>query len=229
MKSRKKVSFDQSYGRPPPDEGWLWCTEERLKSDAYRLAPHNVRRFLDQLELEHLRHARRENGKLMAQYDDLEKRGIGRRYIRAAIEEAAARGLVEVMEQGYRDGNKRWASLYRLTYFATYQGKIEHAPTNEWRRYKEPEKNRIQLPKLPLGPVAKLPLGDFAESEVSSQIPSGQSDTIPSGHGVHCLLKSLASSDDDKDGPAADAPPRHDQDYETWDDDQAALLPSCDP
>jgi hypothetical protein len=102
-------------------------------------SPH-LRRLLDFLHVEHLRHDRLQNGALLAPYGDLQKFGIGRRFIQGAITEGETRGLIEV-ERGFRT-----PSRYRLTYMpsVTVNPKTKvatkHAPTNEWKHFVAPKK-----------------------------------------------------------------------------------------
>ena len=141
-----KVSFKtRDVARPPEDEPWTWHSYSLLRSDAWRHRSINCARLLDFLELEHLRHGGAENGNLVAPYDQLVKWGLGRRLIRRAIEEAERRGLL-IADRGFRtlaDG-KVEPTRFRLTYLHSTIRDLKtavvtkHAPTNEWRRYKEP-------------------------------------------------------------------------------------------
>lgn len=76
-----------------------------------------------------MNHAGRENGALMATYNQLHEWGIGRRHIRAAIAEAEFLGLVQTERGGYF-GGKTECSQYRLTFYADRNG---NPATNEWK------------------------------------------------------------------------------------------------
>lgn len=157
----RKVSFrERDVSGPPEGSAWVWYTYELLRSDSWRGRSINLRRLLDYLEMEHLRHDRRENGRLMALYGDLVKEGIGRRLIMPAILEGEERGLI-VVDHGLCMANgKHEPSRYRLTYFPTCttdpktKATIWSAPTDEWRRYKAASrKNHFELAKGELGRV----------------------------------------------------------------------------
>ena len=117
-----------------------------------------------------MRHGRRENGHLLALYDDLVKFGIARRFILAAIDEGEARGFIEV-EHGLRLGNgKRQPSRFRLTYYehrtVDPKTKVEtwFPPTDEWRRYRDVRDttgkgNFLDMSKGELNSVYKGELG----------------------------------------------------------------------
>ncbi len=122
--SKEKRTFG-----PPKDEPWIWQTTEMLCSDAWKAMSINTRRLIDFLEIEHRNHAGRENGSLMATYDQLSEFGLSRRTICAAIDEAEFLGLVKTVRGG------RWAdtnrpSFFRLTFYAD---KSECPATNEWK------------------------------------------------------------------------------------------------
>jgi hypothetical protein len=115
---------------PPRDRPWVWQPTDLLASDAWRAMSINARRLVDFLMVEHRNHAGLENGNLMAPYDQLEKAGLTRECIAAAINEAEFMGLIRVRRGGRYAGTNR-PSSYRLTFYADK----EHAPpTNDWKR-----------------------------------------------------------------------------------------------
>src|SRR5260370_25325110 len=94
----RKISFrEKRVGGPPEHSAWVWHTHELIRSPAWRGASLALRRLLDFLELEHLRHERKMNGSLMALHEDLVKARIGKGQIRQTIAEGQRRGLIEVM------------------------------------------------------------------------------------------------------------------------------------
>lgn len=114
---------------PPKGEAWVWHTTELLCSPAWKAMSINTRRLIDFLEVEHRNHAGRENGNLMATYDQLVDFGLSRRIINAAVDEAEFLGLIRIVRGG------RWAdtnrpSTYRLTFYAD---KRRSPATNEWK------------------------------------------------------------------------------------------------
>lgn len=115
---------------PPEGEPWVWLTTELLASDPWRAMSINARRLIDFLLIEHRNHAGLENGNLKAPYDQLEKAGLTRECIAAAIDEAVFLGLIRVERGGRYAGTNR-PSTYRLTFRAA---KDNAPPTNDWKR-----------------------------------------------------------------------------------------------
>jgi len=94
-----------------------------------------ARRLLDTLEIENCRHSGKENGKLIATYDDFERSGVQRSCIREALDELVAAGLVEITRLGRRSyADLRSPSLYRLTYLHTFQNGQWVQPTHDWKK-----------------------------------------------------------------------------------------------
>ena len=126
------------------NDGFVPHRRELLESAAWRTRPINVMRLIEYLEAEHLRHCGKENGFLTAPYGQLERHGIGRRFIKDAIDDAVARGLVRITRQGSHW--HRTASRYQLTYLAWKllgaTGPEYVKPTDEWRDYRERRKQR---------------------------------------------------------------------------------------
>jgi hypothetical protein len=105
-----------------------------LESPAWIALSITARRILDRLELEHMAHAGKENGKLVCTYDDFVKYGAGRKYIAPAILELRSLGFIEVTQWGRQAvGDGRLPSKYRLTYVPTVEPYYQ--ATNEWRRF----------------------------------------------------------------------------------------------
>jgi hypothetical protein len=106
-----------------------------------------VVRLLDRIELEHCAHAGRENGYLTVPYNQFVEAGIGRRFIKAAIDEAVRLGLLIVERGLYRGGARRQPSRYRLTYlkwkFVPAAGAPYYLePTHDWRHFRPEKKAR---------------------------------------------------------------------------------------
>jgi hypothetical protein len=125
-----------------PGGPFIPLTAELLTSAAWRTKSINCTRLLEFLMIEHLNHAGSENGQLLAPYNQLVESGIGRRFIREAIQESVDRGLLRIARGKHDGGNKTRATRYRLTFLAdrhiadggaVYFG----APTDEWRRWSE--------------------------------------------------------------------------------------------
>jgi hypothetical protein len=206
MSSRmKKTSFrEKDVSGPPGDDPWLPFGYTLLKSDAWLSAWPHLRKLLDFLHIEHLRHDRQQNGKLLAPYSDLVKFGIGRRFILKAITEGERRGLIEV-DHGLSFANgKRAPSRFRLTYFHTRAADANHAPTNEWRHYVEPTPEKIVLvePKGELGPVHDGELG--SEPKLSVSAKNQVHDREPGASARWCTTSTDSpGSGNGRGGPAA--------------------------
>jgi hypothetical protein len=176
----KKTSFRaKDVGGPPEHSAWVWHTSELLRSAAWHGASPTLRRVLDYLEIEHLRHERRENGNLMALYGDLVKFGVSRGLILKTLQEGEARGLLRV-EHGFRipANGKQAPNRFRLTYLptCTFDPKSKATTwcraTDEWRRYVEParvRRNILVCTKMVPGSVPRTVLGDETESSVSAK------------------------------------------------------------
>ncbi len=111
---------------------FLGRTREMLKSPAFRGLSLTALRILARLEIEHMDHGGRDNGKLAVTYVDFMEYGVrGRRHIKPAIDELVDAGFIEITRKG-RAGNRefRQPSLYRLTYVHTNTA----GPTDEWRQ-----------------------------------------------------------------------------------------------
>jgi hypothetical protein len=186
----KKVSFKREKVSGPPDgSSWVWHTLDLLTSDAWVGRSFAVCRFIEFLEVEHLRNAGLENGNLKAPYDQLEKVGIWRRDIAKAIQDAVRRGLVEITGGG-RDfpTGKRAPTLYRLTFFSWKEDGVWQAPTDDWKRY-QVAKPPLGENQKPSGETAtrsgvKPPLGQKSHTQKLAEIqPSGETATRPNPSG----------------------------------------------
>src|SRR5690606_30425840 len=121
--------------RPPKDAAWVWHIKELVISDAWRCRSIHLMRLLDFLEIEHMNHAGKENGNLIATHEQLIEWGIGKQYISDAIDEGVYLGLIRV-KRGGRWAGRNDASKYRLTYYADRDG---NPATNEWKPKTEAE------------------------------------------------------------------------------------------
>ena len=119
----------------------LGPARELLASAGWRARSINCGRLIDFLLIEHMNHGGRENGELMATYDQLEAFGIGRRLVHAAMSEAERLGLISVERGGRRGFALNHASRLRLTWLPGKErdafGRIVWvSATNEWRSLK---------------------------------------------------------------------------------------------
>jgi hypothetical protein len=107
-------------------------TRKMLESFAYRTLSRAAHQILARIEIEHLSHGGKENGRLPVTYDDFEEYGTHRHSIAPAIRESVALGFLKVTEHGCA-GNREFRSpnKFELTYVP-----VKHAHghgTNEWR------------------------------------------------------------------------------------------------
>jgi hypothetical protein len=79
---------------------WAWLPREALESPAYRALSLSGHRVLARIQLEHLAHAGKENGKLPVTFLNFEEYGIHRSAIAPAIREAEALGFIRITLRG---------------------------------------------------------------------------------------------------------------------------------
>jgi hypothetical protein len=120
---------------PPTDQGnWDWHTIILKLSSAWRGRSPRLTRLIEFLEVENLRHAGLENGRLLAPYAQLVAWGMRRETLKDTIKEGVERRLIAVTGGGVDfDTGKRLPHLYRLTYYPT----TDAPPTDDWKRFQE--------------------------------------------------------------------------------------------
>jgi hypothetical protein len=148
----KRTSFSPSKAAKAAlgTDGFVGHTRALLESAAWQRRSIHLVRVLDRLELEHLAHSGRENGFLKVLYTDFVQYGVSRRYIKPALEEGVALGLIIITHQGsYAGSGRQDPSTYQLTYlqwkFIPAVGPPEYLePTNEWKKFSgtRPERKR---------------------------------------------------------------------------------------
>src|SRR5262245_57742640 len=99
-KDKAYYSSAKAARRALGDGGFVPHTAELLKSAAWRARSIYLVKLLDRLEIEHIAHAGKENGHLKVTYDQFVEHGISRRFVKHAIEEGEALGLLKVTERG---------------------------------------------------------------------------------------------------------------------------------
>jgi hypothetical protein len=118
--SRKQASFDMSKVHAPPGgQPFCWISRELMESPAWRARSLHCMRLIEFLQHEHMSHAGKENGGLVAPYAQLERWGISRRYIKDAIAEAEGLKLVQALRGGLRAHTKAAMTRFRLTFYHT--------------------------------------------------------------------------------------------------------------
>jgi hypothetical protein len=97
-----------------------------LESTVWRSLSIHARRLVDFLLIEHMRHGGRENGSLLAPWEQLIAFGIHAHFVSTAIEETERIGLVDC-----KRGVGRAPSLYGLTWLP----RGDDPPTHRWRNH----------------------------------------------------------------------------------------------
>jgi hypothetical protein len=114
---------------------------EMLLHPAWQKAPRPLRKVLERLEIEHLRHGGYNNGELFVSYLQFVDCGVSKRSIRPTLQLGEDLGLIEVI-QGHETvrSDIRPANSYRLTYVPA-RGKEN--PTDEWMRISSDQVDRL--------------------------------------------------------------------------------------
>ncbi|RWL47203.1 MAG: hypothetical protein EOR60_09570 [Mesorhizobium sp.] len=119
---------------------WVPHRLELFISPPWRLAPVPLRRMLERLEIEHMRHGGMNNGQLFVSFGQFQAANISRRKIAATLELGSALGLVETIRTDQPAGDLRGPNSYRLTYVPA---KGCTARTDEWKRIDEERATRL--------------------------------------------------------------------------------------
>ncbi|ODT22156.1 MAG: hypothetical protein ABS35_15485 [Kaistia sp. SCN 65-12] len=114
---------------------WLNCFVphrlEMLLSPAWQSAPRPLRRMIERLEIEHLRHGGLKNGELFVSFNQFVEFGISRRSIKPAQTLGKALGLLDVVQDhNLAQGSIRAPNAYRLTYVPAAGAT---SPSDDWR------------------------------------------------------------------------------------------------
>ena len=102
---------------------------EMLRSPAMRVLSLTGHRILARIEIEHAKHAGRENGRLPVTHADFREYGIDHNVVGSGIREVAALGFLEQTQRGFAGPTEHCPSLFRLTYLPASPAR----PTDEWR------------------------------------------------------------------------------------------------
>jgi len=163
---------------PPKDAPWIWETTEMKCSPAWQAMSINTRRLIDFLEVEHRNHAGRENGNLIATYDQLVDFGLSRSEIRSAIDEAVFLGLVQVVFEGGRWSDTNQPSRYCITFYADKNG---NPATNVWKGKTSEDiaawkQDRMKLKQIKKARKKNLIRGSTSRTTVVrfSELPDGK-------------------------------------------------------
>jgi hypothetical protein len=125
----------------PLHEPFVMRSAALLESRALRSLSRYARLMLDCFELEHCRHAGKENGYLIVTYNQFVEWGIARRFITRTITELEDAMLLVVEHRGRGTSGRGDPNLYRLTYLKSKVVPITGSPyfvepTNDWENFK---------------------------------------------------------------------------------------------
>ena len=159
--SGKLSGKERTLRAPPKGKAWTWRTGDMLTSVAHRSLSRHARLLLDFLECEHQNHAGRENGALLATYDQLHNWGIQRKRILKTIREAETFGFIKC-EHGGRYNMTNQPSRFRLTWFADREGtpatndwqKVGQADIDHWNKSRQKQNRGVKK-----GTTVRPPLG----------------------------------------------------------------------
>jgi hypothetical protein len=115
-----------------------------LESPAWRMLPHLAYQLLNRIELEHMRHGGKDNGRLVVTYTDVEKYAVCQnpRAIAQAVRQAEALGFLIVTRGRGGRGASRQPNQFRLTYL---EGQNGGPATDEWTEIQSEEDARARL------------------------------------------------------------------------------------
>jgi hypothetical protein len=113
---------------------WTKRRLDMMRSPAWRALSANAKCVIERLEIEHMLHAGKDNGRLVCTHRDLAEHGIRYPSIAAAIRNAVELGFVEITQRGYRSAGHGRPAHYRLTYLPSDAAD----PTNEWANIEPP-------------------------------------------------------------------------------------------
>lgn len=110
---------------------WIPHRLEMLLHPAWQKAPRPLKKIIERLEIEHLRHGGFNNGELYVSYLQLVDFGLSKRSIKPVLQLGEDLGLIEVIQRDEAvQGDIRPANAYRLTYVPA---KGKENPTDEWK------------------------------------------------------------------------------------------------
>lgn len=118
-----------------PGEPFVQLGQSLINSWAWRALSFAATQVFWRLNIEHMDHAGRENGRLPCTYSNFERYGVRRKSISKALDELQALGFIERTRKGHLrpEGESGAPSLYRITCLPVYRPDGIDKATNEWR------------------------------------------------------------------------------------------------
>lgn len=189
--------------------GWIPVRLSLMLSPAWQHRPKPVARLLERIQIEHLRHGGKENGRLCVSFDQLVDYGLSRRVVHEAIKAACDLGLLGLVQHDQIVGNIRPPNEYRLTYVPARE---KRAPTDEWRYVSETQAATIAQSFTAATSTRKKPEPSALSDAPSVPFPApvkGRSGSLSRAAPVPQRELSLISGGIDVSAaPAASEPPK---------------------
>jgi hypothetical protein len=166
-----------------------------LESRGYRALSLSAHRVLARIEVEHLKHGGKDNGRLPVTHRDFLEYGVRPNSVASAIHELTSWRFVRIMKKG-RSGKNSTPTEYLLTYVHTNN----RPPSNDYKRYagitNETVAKRV---------TKRWQLGSEAQQNPTNEtVANKPNETV-------ALSRETSSTDtalpDDRHGPAGDAAP----------------------
>jgi hypothetical protein len=157
---------------------------EMMRSPAWRALSGAAKSVIERLEIEHMLHAGKANGRLICTYNDFVEYGIRRMSIAPGIRQGSAFGFVEITQRGRRSPAGGNPTHYRLTYLPTNTC----GPTDEWREVKPNRRQSLSFARPPTprskplhqDPKMQIVGSENATDTVAKTIPtSGAKSLLP--------------------------------------------------
>lgn len=177
--------------------GWLPHRLQLVTSPAWRMRTVPLSNLLERIEIEHMRHAGQENGRLCVSYDQFVAHGVSRKIIRPTINLGIDLGLLDVGQSDEWQGDVKAPNHYRLTYVPE---KGRRAPSDEWASVTEAQAaalvaefqavasaRRKSKSQFPFTPPTSSPFtrkgGSTSSPFTQSSVPLGEHTLISGGNG----------------------------------------------
>ncbi|TBZ00226.1 hypothetical protein [Rhizobium leguminosarum] len=128
----KTFDLVKKHTRPPEDQGgWMAITHDLLESAAFRTLSVNATKAFYRIVMEHIRHGRQHNGKLIVTHEQFIEYGVTSDLVADALEELEYKKLMK-MHKGRAGHGTAYPTVFTLTNDGTHDG----APaTNEWKGF----------------------------------------------------------------------------------------------
>ena len=118
---------------------YLQVPADLLRSPAYTALNIHEIKTLRRIEIEHVEHGGKDNGRLPVTHADIKRHGVGHKYVTPSQRVLEGLGLIECTDRGRAGtGEFRKPNLWRLTYISTKSAAGWVEPTHEWAKIETP-------------------------------------------------------------------------------------------